>query len=134
MTRQTKRASVTPAPVRRFTIRVQDGATFACAADERVLVAMGQAGGRPIPVGCRRGGCGVCRVRVTEGAYSTAPMSATHVTPEEQAQGFALSCCIFPESDLVVELAPKPKRAAGVQLPIGATSSSSSDQISTEAP
>lgn len=89
--------------------------SFPCRAGERLLVAMerakkssfGLAWPTSIPVGCRRGGCGVCRVRVLDGAYTTAPMSATHVSAEEQAQGYALSCCVFPHSDLLVETAPK---------------------------
>lgn len=89
--------------------------SFACPDGERLLVAMERAqrsdfGHRwevCLPVGCRRGGCGVCRVRVLEGRYRTAPMSETHVTEEERASGYALSCCIFAESDLLVEPAPK---------------------------
>lgn len=104
-------APADPATTRHM-IRVRDGGEFACYGDQRVLVAMEQSFSRPIPVGCRRGGCGVCRVRVLDGAYSTAPMSATHVSPEEQTQGYALSCCIYPESDLLVELAPKAKAEA----------------------
>lgn len=88
---------------------------FACAADERLLVAMERARlmdfaagwEHVIPVGCRRGGCGVCRVRITAGDYTTAPMSAIHVSAEEQAEGYALACCVFPQSDLLVETAPK---------------------------
>jgi ferredoxin len=89
--------------------------SFPCAADERLLVAMERARFRDfgtdwdaaIPVGCRRGGCGVCRVHIVEGSYTTTPMSAAHVSPEEQAKGYALACCIFPHSDLLVETAPK---------------------------
>ncbi|MFA7431549.1 MAG: 2Fe-2S iron-sulfur cluster binding domain-containing protein [Rhodospirillaceae bacterium] len=89
--------------------------SFPCATDERLLVAMerarladfGRAWDATIPVGCRRGGCGVCRVRIVEGSYTTAPMSVAHVSTEEQAEGYALSCCVFPQSDLLVETAPK---------------------------
>ena len=94
------------------TIRLNDGATFLCRSDERLLAAMERTFARPIPVGCRRGGCGVCRVRILEGRYTTAPMSAAYVNSAEREKGYALSCCVFPASDLVVELAPKPKAAA----------------------
>ena len=48
---------------------------------ERVLVALERAQGfgqlknlpRRLPVGCRRGGCGVCRVRVLSGEYRFGP-------------------------------------------------------------
>ena len=42
---------------------------------------------RRLPVGCRRGGCGVCRVRVLEGDYRSDPMSRTHVSVEDEAGG-----------------------------------------------
>lgn len=88
---------------------------FSCAADERLLVAMerarlmdfGAGWEHVIPVGCRRGGCGVCRVRILAGTYTTAPMSAVHVPAEDQAKGYALACCVYPQSDLLVETAPK---------------------------
>lgn len=104
--------TLAPEAAARFTIRVAGGAEFPCYGDERVLVAMERSFHRPIPVGCRRGGCGVCRIRVIDGAYRTDAMSAHHVSADEKARGFALSCCVYPESDLVVEPAPKPKAPA----------------------
>ncbi len=59
-----------------------------------------------IPVGCRGGGCGVCRVRVIEGDYTTRRMSRKHVSEDEEADGVALACRIIPTSDIVVEMAP----------------------------
>ena len=79
---------------------------------ERVLVALERAQGfkqltnlpRKLPVGCRRGGCGICRVRVLEGAYESGPMSRAHVTAEQEREGVVLACCIYPRSDLVLRL------------------------------
>ncbi len=99
------------AAVKTHTVRLVDGSEFLCPGDERLLVAMERTIGRIIPVGCRRGGCGVCRVRIVEGAYTSGPMSAAHVSSAEQDAGYALACCVYPASDLVVELAPKPKAA-----------------------
>ena len=59
---------------------------------------------RRLPVGCRRGGCGVCRVRVLAGAYRADRMSRAHVSEEQEAAGVALSCCIYPLSDLSLRL------------------------------
>lgn len=109
--------TLAPQAAARFTIRVAGGADFPCHGDERLLVAMERSFHRPIPVGCRRGGCGVCRIRVIDGAYRADPMSAQHVSADEKAQGFALSCCVYPESDLVVEPAPKPKATAATAQP-----------------
>ena len=76
---------------------------FVCPADERVLIAMEQAGLVRIPVGCRGGGCGICKVRVLSGRYHAIKMSRRHVSETEQRQGFALACRIYPESDLELE-------------------------------
>ncbi len=57
-----------------------------------------------IPVGCRGGGCGVCRIRVLSGDYETQKMSRKHVRPEDQAIGMALACRVYPRSDLTVEV------------------------------
>lgn len=60
----------------------------------------------PINVGCRGGGCGVCRVVVLDGRYQTKRMSRRHVTEDEQAQGYALACRLLPCSDLVIRHDP----------------------------
>ena len=84
-----------------FQIRIDDGdAPFSCPAHERVLVAMERQGLRQLPVGCRGGGCGVCRVRVTSGRYRTGRMSRAHVSTGDEAAGIALACQLMPETDL----------------------------------
>ena len=86
-----------------------------CREDERVLYALerdGRAGPKAVRVGCRQGGCGACRVRVVSGRFETGKMSRAHVSPDEQTQGYALSCRLFPRSDLVLEPAfVGPRRA-----------------------
>jgi ferredoxin len=80
--------------------------------DERVLVALERAQGmgklrnmpRRLPVGCRRGGCGICRVKVLAGEYRKTAMSRTHVSFEDEAEGVVLACCIYPLSDLSLRL------------------------------
>lgn len=84
-----------------FRITVEGGdAPFPCPAQERVLLAMERQGRRCLPVGCRGGGCGVCRVRVTSGRYRTGRMSRAHVSAGDEAAGFALACQLVPKSDL----------------------------------
>lgn len=95
---------------RRFDIRFKgQDRTVSCAETEKVLLAMEQAfpdpALRPVRVGCRQGGCGACRVKVTSGEYITAKMSRAHVTEEEEKEGFALACRVFPQSDLEIEAA-----------------------------
>ncbi len=59
-----------------------------------------------IPVGCRGGGCGVCRVEVLAGDYVAKRMSRRHVTEADEAAGYALACRLMAMSDLVVRPAP----------------------------
>ncbi|WP_262982760.1 2Fe-2S iron-sulfur cluster-binding protein [Sphingobium sp. SCG-1] len=72
---------------------------------------MERGGASVIPVGCRRGGCGACRVRVIEGEYAVGKMSIRYVTQDEASRGLVLACCLQPASDLVLELAPSPRCA-----------------------
>jgi len=109
---------------RRFTIVVEGSGTAECGSGERVLVALERAQGFGrlknlpcrLPVGCRRGGCGICRARVVEGSYRRDVMSRAHVGVEEEAEGVVLACAIYPESDLVLRL--EPKRIGKVARPV----------------
>ena len=60
--------------------------------------------GVKLPSDCRLGGCGTCRIRLLEGTveYDEEPMA---LSPEEAAEGFALSCQARPTSDLVIQVA-----------------------------
>ena len=101
-------------PPRRVTIVVEGHGSAAASSEERVLVALERAQGfgrltdlpRKLPVGCRRGGCGICRVRVLEGDYRVGPMSRAHVSPEDEAAGVVLSCAIWANGDLVLRFEP----------------------------
>ncbi|MEE8171486.1 MAG: 2Fe-2S iron-sulfur cluster binding domain-containing protein [Alphaproteobacteria bacterium] len=89
-----------------FTVTVEDsGAHFSCPDGERVLIAMEHQGLKHIPIGCRGGGCGTCRVFVARGRYRTRKMSRAHVSEAEEQAGYALACRLIPESDLLVRLA-----------------------------
>lgn len=94
-------------------VAIVGGSSFDCADGERVLVAMERAGYRDILVGCRGGGCGVCRVRVLAGAYRRGKMSKTHIDPEQERKGFALACRLYPAGDLLLEVrVPHPQPEA----------------------
>jgi len=89
-----------------YTIAFENGPTFTCATECAVSIAMKRAGARATLIGCRGGGCGVCRVRVVEGDYRTRRMSREYITEQDEAAGYALGCCLYPESDLVLCAAP----------------------------
>ncbi|MGB1879627.1 MAG: 2Fe-2S iron-sulfur cluster-binding protein [Gammaproteobacteria bacterium] len=79
------------------------GETFTCRDGQNVLAAMERLGRRGIPVGCRGGGCGVCKVQVLgQAGYRTLKMSRAQVSVAEEAQGICLACKLIPESDLLL--------------------------------
>ena len=85
-------------------IRIIGGTEFDCPEDERVLIAMERCGANDIEVGCRGGGCGVCRIRVVDGDFRVGKMSAAKVPEAERQAGYALACRVFPSSDLLIEV------------------------------
>lgn len=78
------------------------GDSFLCHESTNVVVGMTRRGAVGVPVGCRGGGCGVCRTQILSGTYTTKVMSRAHVTAEDIAAGVVLACRVFPTSDLVV--------------------------------
>lgn len=100
-----------PGEIDSYTVTVNGQRLILCRSDQNVLMAMERSGGTAIPVGCRRGGCGACRVRVLSGKYFVGKMSARYVTKGEIAEGLALACCLRPLSDLALDLAPSSKCA-----------------------
>lgn len=76
---------------------------FACLPGQNVLAALEQLGRKGIPVGCRGGGCGVCRVQVLgTGVFRTLKMSRAQVSPADEAAGICLACKLIPQSDLTL--------------------------------
>lgn len=61
-----------------------------------------------IPVGCRGGGCGICRIRIARGVYEAKKMSRKHIPEEDQASGVVLACRVTPRSDLLIEVLSLP--------------------------
>lgn len=95
-------------------IHVPDhGEQFGCAEDQNVLAAMERARCRAIPVGCRNGGCGACKVQVRSGAYHTAKMNRAVVSAQDEAQGRVLACRLFPRGDLCLHVLGRAWQNAG---------------------
>lgn len=94
-----------------FQVRIEDtGESFVCSANFTVLRGMEALGRGGIPVGCRRGGCGVCKVEILAGAFDKRVMSRAHVSVEEEAAGCVLACRVFPRSDLRLRVLGTMKR------------------------
>lgn len=84
----------------------RSGKRFACSDEQSVLSAMEQQHQRCIPVGCRGGGCGLCKVQVVSGEFDCGRMSSRHVNAIDREQGLVLACRLFPRSDLAIQPAP----------------------------
>jgi ferredoxin len=90
------------------TITIEPGGEqFRCPDERSVLVGMEYLGSHGIQVGCRSGGCGVCRVQVLSGTYTAKRMSKAHVDEGDLLAGVVLACRIFPTSDLSVRVCHK---------------------------
>jgi CDP-4-dehydro-6-deoxyglucose reductase len=76
--------------------------SFAVDAGESVLAAALRANVK-LPHECTLGGCGTCRVKLSQGSvqYEEFPMALSR---EEAAQGYALACQARPTSDLVISV------------------------------
>ena len=103
--------------MREFTITDKTSKqAFVCREEEYVLYAMQRVGKTCIPIGCKGGGCGVCRISIISGTAEYGRMSKAHVTEEQKKNGYALACRVKPTSDLVLECAPKPKASMKQQV------------------
>ena len=88
-----------------FSITIADtGETYRCGEQRSVLEGMEVLGKRGIPVGCRGGGCGICKIKVLSGAYDKRVMSREHISEDEEAQGCVLACRVKPRSDLALSV------------------------------
>jgi ferredoxin len=77
--------------------------TVVCRADETVLSAILRSGAKVV-FGCRGGGCGTCKMRLTSGQVDYGRCSAAVLSDGEKGEGSFLSCQARPLSDLTVGL------------------------------
>jgi ferredoxin len=83
---------------------------YRCREDQHLLAGMEALGRKGIPVGCRGGGCGVCKIVITSGQYTKRVMSRDHVSAEEEAEGCVLACRVKPQSDITLQVVGKMKK------------------------
>ena len=89
----------------RHTITIEEtGESFPCAENENLLVGMVRLGKKGIPVGCRGGGCGICKVEIVSGPVRTRVMSRSYISAEEEAAGIALACRVWPLGDVTLRV------------------------------
>lgn len=106
------------------TVTIEDNdSSYRCSDSQTLLEGMENLGKKGIPVGCRGGGCGVCKVQVLSGTYTKRVMSREHVSVEEEAQGCVLACRVKPTSAVTLQVIGKMKKnVCRVVEPAGALS------------
>jgi ferredoxin len=69
--------------------------------EDKTVLAMAQEVGLDLPFSCSAGVCTTCAALVLEGEVDQA--EGMGVSPDLQAQGYALLCVAYPRSDLKIE-------------------------------
>jgi len=89
----------------------ETGESYRCSHDDSVLRGMEKLGRKGIPVGCRGGGCSVCKIEVFEGHYESKVMSREHASEADEAHRRVLACRIHPTTDLRLRVLGQMKKA-----------------------
>lgn len=90
------------------------GHSFAADAGATLLASALDAGIQ-LPYGCRNGACGACKAKVVAGTVDPGGTEDHVLTPDERAQGLALTCCARPLSDVMLECR---EGSAATEIPI----------------
>jgi ferredoxin len=81
-----------------------DGLQVTAAEAETVLAALSRAGLK-YRVGCKRGGCGVCKVQLVLGEVRyERPVADSVLSDDQRVEGICLSCRAVPITDIAIEL------------------------------
>ncbi len=98
--------------ITKHNVLIEDTAEqYLCREDRSLLEGMESLQRKGIPVGCRNGGCGVCKVQIHEGTYVSRVMSRDHVSALDEQQGRVLACRVRPTSEIRLEVIGKMKKS-----------------------
>ncbi len=87
--------------LQKFDVLIEDtGERYACSDSRSLLEGMVALNRKGIPLGCRNGGCGVCKVAILDGDYETGVMSRAHISEDDQRCRRVLACRVRPRSDI----------------------------------
>ena len=96
-----------------------DGVRVVAREDETLLRALARAGLR-YRVGCKRGGCGICKVQLKLGEVRyERPIADSVLSDDERVEGICLSCRAVPITNIVIELqeGDRLRRVLGFAVP-----------------
>ncbi len=72
-------------------------------APHEVILAAAIRQGIGLPYGCKDGACGSCKCKKMAGTVKHGPHQSKALSPAEEANGYILTCCATPLSDVVLE-------------------------------
>lgn len=113
-----------------------DGVHVTAGDDETLLRALARAGLR-YRVGCKRGGCGICKVQLKLGEVRyERPIAESVLSDDERVEGICLSCRAVPLTNIVIELqeGDRLRRVLGFAYPTSSTSARSPSSTRTAQP
>ncbi len=59
--------------------------------------------GIEVPTSCENGVCATCKGKIVQGTVSYPEIEPSGLMPDEEAQGEALFCCAYPQSDCLID-------------------------------
>lgn len=78
------------------------GRQFSVSRDDTILsAALRESVG--LPYGCKDGACGSCKCKLLEGRVIHGAHQAKALSEQEEAQGYVLTCCATPQTNVVLE-------------------------------
>jgi ferredoxin len=60
--------------------------------------------GVKIKVGCKGGGCGICKIQILEGEVDRGHSARSVLPLDEIEEGYALACQTKPNSDVIISI------------------------------
>jgi len=101
--KDTHKMMANAASASKYCVTVQpSGRAFDVEQGEAVLAA-GIRQGIGLPYGCKDGACGSCKCKMLSGSVVHGAHQSKALSAEEEANGYMLTCCAVPQSDLILE-------------------------------